>query len=179
MKEALPRCILRSPAELALKCLQAWCLGSETFGFEIFRESLDSESKELLDICQDLGTKGYYPASIARLKENTLLDEHIKHISDTLSDDIILKLALLTWHLDASSQSPSEELLKFFAYPEDNVDAVCQILYEKYNANTGRYMQWSEFGEEFMYDLGFLELNMAKGWNLILQLKSQGQLYTE
>lgn len=124
-------------------------------------------------------TKCYYPAGIARLKENSLLDEHIKCISETLSDDIILKLALLTWHFDASSQSPSKELLEFFAHPEGNVDVVCQILCERYSAYTGRYTRWSEFGKEFAYHLGVLEFAMTKGWNLVLQLKSSGQLFME
>ena len=176
MKEVLPRYILYPLAELALKSLQAWCLSSETFRSLSFRESLDSESKDLLDICQDLGTEGYYPAGIARLGENSLLDDHIKCISDTLSDGIILKLALLTWHFNASSQSPSKGLLEFFAHPEDYMDAVCRILCGRYSEYTGRNMQWSEFGEEFAYHLGILEFAMANGWNLILQLKSPGQL---
>ena len=178
VKKFLPRRILLFPSKLALKSLQACCLGSNTFKSATFRESLGFKNKDLLGICQDLGTEGYYLAGIAPLNKNSLLDEHVKCISNTLPDDIILKLALLTCHFNASSQSPSKELLEFFSHPEDNVNAMCQIFCGRYSAYTGRYMRWSEFGEEFAFNLGILEFAMVNGWYLILHKKSPGLLYT-
>lgn len=176
MKEA--RHILRSPAELALKSLQAWCL-TKTLRCETFQESLDSKSKELLDICQNLETEGYYQAGIVQLQENSLLNKHIKYIFDKFSDDIILELALLAWHFKASSELPFKKLLEFFAHPEDSVDAVCQAVNGRYSAYTERRMQWSEFREEFVCDLGFLQSAMVKEWSSILEQKSPRQPYME
>lgn len=168
LKQVTTRQIFRPPAELALKSLQACCLGSKSLRFENFWESLDPRSKELLDICQSLETKGYYQAGIVQLQENSLLNEHIKHIFDKFSDDIILKLALLAWHFKASSELPFKKLLEFFAHPEDSVDAVCQALNGRYSAYTERRMQWSEFMEEFVCDLVFLQSAMVKEWSSIL-----------
>lgn len=161
LKQVTTRQIFRPPAQLALKSLQSCCLGSKSFRSKKFRGSLESKSKELLDICQDLKMEGYYPEGISQLQENSLLNEHIKHIFDKLSDDIIPKLALLAWHFKASSELPFKKLLEFFAHPEDSVDAVCQALNGRYSAYTERHMQWSKFGEEFVYDIGFLQSAMV------------------
>ena len=119
--------------------------------------------------------KGYYPEDISQLQENSILDEHIKHIFNKISDDIILKLALLTWHFNASSGLPFKKLLEFFAHPEGSVESVCQALNGRYSAYTERRMQWTEFREEFVHDLGFLKSTME--WSSVLQQKSPGQPY--
>ncbi|KAI3017329.1 hypothetical protein CBS147347_10325 [Aspergillus niger] len=119
MKVVLPRQILLPPAELALKSLQAWCFSSEIFGSTSFRQSLDSERKVLLRICQDLRREGYSSAEMDLLSENSLLDEHTKRISDMLQDDIILKLALLTCIFDFRTfiGSPNGNFAKSFIGP--------------------------------------------------------------
>ncbi|OJJ65615.1 hypothetical protein ASPBRDRAFT_490315 [Aspergillus brasiliensis CBS 101740] len=165
---ALPRQILLPPAELALKSLQAWCFGFEIFGLTSVRQSLDPERKVLVDICQGLRIGGYSSAEVFLLCDNSLLDEHTKRISDMLHDDIILKLALLTWHFDATSQLPSQELLDFFAQPHDKADAVCMALWEPYTWQTGKEMPCRSFKEELLDDLGFVEYLVGNRYNLML-----------
>ena len=164
MKSALPRHILLPPAELALKSLQAWCFGSEIFGSMSLRQSLDSESRELLDICQGLRIKGYSSEGVLLLSQNSLLNKYTERISNRLCENVILELALLTWHFDATSELPSKELLNFFAHPDDKVEGVCQAICERYNTLIGASVSCCEFGERFANHLGYLESGIAKGW---------------
>lgn len=71
---------------------------------------------------------------------------------------------------------PFKKLLEFFALLK-TVYAVYQTLNGRYSAYTERHMQWSEFREEFVYNLGFLEATME--WSSILQQRSPGQPYME
>ncbi|GKZ39992.1 hypothetical protein AbraIFM66950_001850 [Aspergillus brasiliensis] len=169
MKVVLPRQILLPPAQLALKSLQAWCFSSEFFGSTSFRQSLDSERKVLLHICQGLRREGYSLAGMTMLDENSLLDEHTKRISDMLDDDIILKLALLTWYFDATSQCPSEELLDFFAHPHDKAEAVCEALCGLYTLQTGKEISYHSFREKLLDTLGLVEYLVGKVYNLMLE----------
>ena len=151
-----------------LKSLQAWCFSSEVFGLGIFQEGLDSKSKELLEICQDLRINGFSFAEVARLSEDSLLDEHTKSICDELSDDIIIQLGLLTWHFDATSEMPSSELLDFLRYPNDKVNNVCQTLCGRYTSQTERKMSCHRFQDKLLYSLGFVEYVVGKKCNLML-----------
>ncbi|GLA67396.1 hypothetical protein AtubIFM54640_010714 [Aspergillus tubingensis] len=169
MKVVLPRQILLPPAELALKSLQAWCFSSEIFGSTSFRQSLDSERKVLLRICQDLRREGYSSAEVDLLSKNSLLDEHTKRISDMLQDDIILKLALLTWYFDATSQFPSEKLLDFFAHPHDKAEAVCEALCGLYTLQTGEKISYYSFRAKLLDTFGYVEYLVGNVYNLMLE----------
>ncbi|PTU22241.1 hypothetical protein P175DRAFT_0126077 [Aspergillus ochraceoroseus IBT 24754] len=166
---ALPRQILLHLAELALKSLQAWCFGSEVFVLTSFRQRLDHESKELLDICQGLRLGGYSSAKVLLLNENSLLNEHTRYISDMLHDDIILKLALLTWYFDSTSQFPSEKLLNFFAHPHDKVEAVCEALFGLYTLQTGEKISYHSFRAKLLDTLGYVEYLVGDVYNLMLE----------
>lgn len=53
-----------------------------------------SESQVLLDIYQDLKRRKYSREEMVRLNSNPVLDEHVRCISENLSDNALLKLAL-------------------------------------------------------------------------------------
>ena len=104
---------------LALKSLQAWCLASAKFESVTFTSQLDPNGKSLWNVCHALRAHGYRHEDILLLNDNMLLDKHIRDISDRLTYDALFKLALLTWHFDASSEVPSPELLHFLEHPND------------------------------------------------------------
>ncbi|PYH90183.1 hypothetical protein BO71DRAFT_487340 [Aspergillus ellipticus CBS 707.79] len=99
----------------------------------------------------------------------------VNAFADTLR--FLIKLALLTWHFDATSELPSKELLNFFAHPDDKFKGVCQAICERYTTLFGASMSCCEFGEKFANHLGYLESGIAKGWYLVLT--SRGQECTE
>lgn len=106
LKGSIPRIVLRPPAELALKSLQALCLDSDSF----ILDHLNADGKTLLNNCSDLKINGYCHEDRARLNTNSVLSEHIKQISEQIDYDDLAKLAILTWSFDASSQLPPEQL---------------------------------------------------------------------
>lgn len=165
----LPRYVLSFPARSALKSLHAWCLGSVIFQRETFRNRLGPQGKALLDVCWDLRTRGHCQEDITRLNDNLLLDEHIKCVSDELCDDVLLKLAIFTWHFDASSELPCQELFLFIASPVDKFEDLSSTLGKTYSAHTGGCTSHREFAERFAKLLGFLEFALGNHWNLIWQ----------
>lgn len=60
----------------------------------------------------------------------------VKQILYDMSYDTVLKLALLTWHFNASSSTASQELQKFLSYQSDN--AVIVIIQDRYRGIMGR-----------------------------------------
>lgn len=72
-----------------------------------FTSQLDHWDKSLCDICQALRKHRYRHEDILLLNNNVLLDEHVRDVADKLTDDALLKLAFMTWHLDASKQEAS------------------------------------------------------------------------
>ncbi|RDH30912.1 hypothetical protein BDQ94DRAFT_161089 [Aspergillus welwitschiae] len=83
--------------------------------------------------------RGYYRSvDMELLDNNRLLDDHIERLMHNLDVDTILKLALLTWHFDASSQRPYEELLRFFSQPDEEGSEVYIRICERYSNHTRR-----------------------------------------
>lgn len=168
-KACLPKCILLPPAMLALKSLQAWCLGSPGFESQVFRRRLDPEGKSLLDICQALRKHGYHYDDIYLLNDNMHLDKHVRDMSDRLTHDALFKLALLTWHFDASPKLPPRELFLFLDQPENQFPELCEILCRRYSAQAGKCVFYRKFARGFANMLGTLEFLFGNEWNLIWQ----------
>lgn len=137
---------------------------------------LDEEGEALLRTCQALEENGYDDDDIVRLNDNSSLSKHVERVSEKLNHDALLKLALLTWHFDASSQMPYQELLLFVAKPYDEFEALSRILCVRYNAQTGACLSHEEFGQKLADLLGFLEHALGNEWNLIWQCLSRESL---
>lgn len=101
------------------------------------------------------------------LDNNRLLDDHIERLMHNLDVDTILKLALLTWHFDASSQRPYEELLRFFSQPDEECSEVYIRICERYSNHTRRRVSQEEFKEEFLELLGYLRYVLQGEWGVI------------
>lgn len=167
LKASLPTCVLLSPAVLALKSLQAWCLGSPGFGSEAVRRRLDPDGKSLLDVCQAARKHRYRCDEIYLLNDNMHLEKHIRDVSERLTHDALFKLALLAWHFDASSESPSRELLLFLDQPESQFFEMCEILCRRYSVQAGKCVSYRKFATNFANMLSVLEFLFANEWNLI------------
>lgn len=135
-KVTLPRVVLLHPAELALKCLQALCLASVHFEHRMLLDSVDPDSKALLDICWNLKKERYCQEYITHLNTNSILDEHIRWVLKGITDDSLAKLAILTWSVDASTQLLSQELFYFLAHLYEEFNILYPILHTTYSRFT-------------------------------------------
>jgi hypothetical protein len=100
------------------------------------------------------------------------LEKHARNMSDQLTHDVLLQLALLTWHFNASSKLPSRELLLFFEQPANQFPELCEILCDRYNAQAGKHVVCPEFTGSFAEKLGLLEYLFKEEWSLIRQCYS-------
>jgi hypothetical protein len=172
LKASLPTCVLLPPAMLALKSLQAWCLGSPSFESQAFRRRLDPDGKSLVDVCQALRRYRYRDSDIYLLNNNMHLEKHTEHMSHQLPPDVLFQLALLTWHFDASSKLPSRELFLFFEQPNNQFRELCKILCDRYNAQDGKHVVCPEFTGSIANNLGSLEYSLKGERNFIRQCYS-------
>lgn len=129
----------------ALKSLQACCLASAGFESEMLKQCLDFDGKVLLDICQALRRRRYRYEDICFLNENVLLDEHVRNVTEELTYDVLFKLALLTWHFDASAKPPSRRLFLFLEQPEGKREKLYEDLCVQYSSQTGKCVSYRQF----------------------------------
>ncbi|KAL4766951.1 hypothetical protein BDW60DRAFT_201152, partial [Aspergillus nidulans var. acristatus] len=107
-----------------------------------------------------------------------LLDTFTESILDKLSDEAVLMIALVTWHFDATSDvhqflsqqlpdqviseapqlvsSESHHLLIESLEDPEKFNAMCGILYERYNESVRTQVTRDEFTSEIQRLLGFL-----------------------
>ena len=170
-KGPISRIVLCPPAGLALKSLQALCLEFDSF----ILDYVNAEGEALLGICWDLKIKGYHQEDRTRLTTNSVLDEHIKWVSEQINHDDLTKLAILTWNFDASSQLPSEQLFHFLAHPHIKVDNLYRALHTSYSNLIGNYSTDWQFKQEFMELLSFLKDRMEDDWNVMQKCMSLEQ----
>lgn len=143
----LPEYFLRFAAKSALKCLQVLCLRATASEIEDSQHDFGPDSISILRISLAV-CRGYYRSvDMELLDNNRLLDDHIERLMHNLDVDTILKLALLTWHFDASSQRPYEELLRFFSQPDEECSEVYIRICERYSNHTRRRVSQEEFKE--------------------------------
>ena len=173
-KGPISRIVLCPPAGLALKSLQALCLEFDSF----ILDYVNAEGEALLGICWDLKIKGYHQEDRTRLTTNSVLDEHIKWVSEQINHDDLTKLAILTWNFDASSQLPSEQLFHFLAHPHNEVDNLYPVLHTSYSNLIGNYSTDWQFKQEFTELLSFLKNRMEDEWNVIQKCMSLEQSTT-
>lgn len=95
-------------------------------------QSLSNDARLLLDTCiamrDDAGEKILCDLSYD-------IDNAVEKIVCDLSYDTILKLALLTWHFNASSASDSQELQTFLSRQSDKT--VIAMLQDRYRGMMG------------------------------------------
>ena len=161
----IPRIALRPAAELALMSLQVTCLGPDHVASQISLGSLNADSKELLGICWDLKIKGYHREDAIHLSTNRMLREHITWVSEQVNYDDLAKLAILTWHFDASSQFPSRQLFCFLAHPYNNIDDF-SVLKKSYSNLPGCSSTGWSYEQDFMELLSFLKNHLKDEWNV-------------
>lgn len=155
-----------------MKCLQAWWLGSPELKGEVDGKSLHPDFKALVCTCQLLQTKGFGNRAVEDLASNRSLEEHVKQVSDQLSQDALLKLSLITYHFkDNRFSGPiSPGLLLFFAEPEDEFEVVCENVYNKYCLGDSQ-SSLAAFEHELEELLGFIEFQLSRGgWRLVDQV---------
>lgn len=163
----LPEYLLRFPAKSALKCLQVLCLRATASEIEGSQHDFGPDSISVLRISLAV-CRGYYRlVDMELLDNNRLLDDHIEQLMQNLDVDTILKLALLTWHFDASSQRPYEELLRFFSLPDEECSEVYIRICERYSNHTRRRVSQEEFTHEFLELLGYLRYVLQGVWSAI------------
>ena len=80
LKEHLSRDVLLPPAQLALMYLQALCLYSDCFKHKAIFDSLNADSKALVDIYQILKINNSHQ-NLHDLGANPLLGKHIEWVS--------------------------------------------------------------------------------------------------
>ena len=164
LKEHLSRDVLLPPAQLALMYLQALCLYSDCFKHKAIFDSLNADSKALVEICQILKINNSHQ-NLHDLGANPLLGKHVEWVSEKIDDDGIVKLAVFTWNFSASPQSPSQQLLDFLACPE------FESLYRALHASYSKLVQYSlteqQFRQEVILLLEFLKNGLKYEWNVI------------
>ncbi|GKZ40038.1 hypothetical protein AbraIFM66950_002055 [Aspergillus brasiliensis] len=111
---------LRLPAKSALKCLQVLYLGARASEIMGSQHDFGPDRASILRISLAVRRGEYRSEDMELLDNNRLLDYHIEQLLYNLDEDRMLKLALLTWHFDASSQKPYEELFRFSRSPMRN-----------------------------------------------------------
>ncbi|OJJ70029.1 hypothetical protein ASPBRDRAFT_31914 [Aspergillus brasiliensis CBS 101740] len=158
---------LRLPAKSALKSLQILCLGDRASEIMGFQHDYGPDRTSILRISLAVRRGDYRPEEMELLDNNRLLDDHIEQFMYNLDDDRMLKLALLTWHFDASSQKPYEELLRFFSLPDEECSEVYTRICERYSNYTGRRVSQEEFRRGFLELLGFLRFVFQGEWSVI------------
>lgn len=161
---------LRFPAKSALKCLQVLCLGATVREIMLSQRDLGPDGITILRISLAVYQGCYRSEDMELLHNNRLLDEHIERLMEMLElldDDIVLKLALLTWYFDASSQTPYEELLRFFPRPDEECSEIYMRICESYSIYTGSCVSQEEFKQGFLELVGFLRYVLQDVWSVI------------
>ena len=158
----LPESILRLPAQTAVKALQVRCLSMMAADCNRLRYRLSRDALNLLDTCQDLQRSGYRQKYLDRLANNELLHNYAETLTEKLSYNGLLKLALLTWHFDGSfygpnAPPPSRELLIFFSPPTYDCEQLCKTLWKRYNDPHTRNETLEDFEAKFVRLISFLE----------------------
>lgn len=158
----LPESILRLPARTAVKALQVRCLNILADDCNRLRYRLSRDAVNLLDTCQALEKSGYKQEWVDRLAGSELLHSYAETLTEILSYNDLLKLALLTWHFDGSfngpkAPPPSRELLMFLSPPTYDCEQLCKTRWERYNHRHAREDTLEDFGAEFVRLLSILE----------------------
>lgn len=136
-KASLPlsRRVLKVPAEFALRLLLPSRIDRlSSLGLP---EHLSDDASRVRDACKALKQ--------CRDQGNTVIDDPMvaataHTLVESLSDDTLLKLSLITWHFDgslhfdASSYAPSPALARFLDQPND--DTIWATLYGQYQDRT-------------------------------------------
>ena len=164
LKEHLSRDVLLPPAQLALMYLQTLCLYSDCFKHNPIFDSLNADSKALVDICQSLKINNSHQ-NLHNLGTNPLLGKHVEWVSEQIDDDGIAKLAVFTWNFSASPQSPSQQLLDFLACPE--FESLHHVLHASYSRLVQHSSTEQQFRQEVTHLLGFLKNGLKYEWNVI------------
>ncbi|BCS00116.1 uncharacterized protein AKAW2_50457A [Aspergillus luchuensis] len=100
--------------------------------------------------------------NISRLDQNETVCRHVEEISSDLTPDALLKLSLLTWHIDARGDF-SQELLQFITELGE-FEEVCQVIWEQYSDRSEHYVSCKVFMIEMLNLLRFLEGYVARSW---------------
>lgn len=131
----LSRGILNAPAEFALRLLLSSRVGSlSSLGLP---EHLSDDASRVRDACKALQQCMHQDNTV----DSSMIDATAQTLVETLSDDTLLKLSLITWHFDGSthfdtsSYAPSPALARFLEQPND--DTIWETLYGQYQSRTG------------------------------------------
>lgn len=125
----IPSVFLEVPAKVALVELLSLRIYSPNFRKWNPPQILSDDARLLLDIC----------IAVREPKGSDLRKDiynAVEKIVYELSYDTILKLALLTWHFNASSATASQELRTFLSCQSDNT--VIVILQDRYQGIMGK-----------------------------------------
>lgn len=123
---AIPTFFLQHPAASALQIILKLRVETTTYYGMIPDKKISDDADLVLKACDALQEN--------RDQDHAILDEGIvcactRTLVQTLSRTTLLKLALLTWHFDASGE-PSEGLSRFLRQSRDN--AVWEAVYSGY-----------------------------------------------
>lgn len=130
--QPIPSNFLYYPAKTALEallCLRVW---SAPFQERNFTQDLSQDARLLLDICNALRRHGppeRFDETEHQASEEEALCAAVETAFRGIGYDTLLKLALVTWHFDASSPVPSQELKFFLRRPYTSVIEILQVRY--------------------------------------------------
>lgn len=128
--------------------------------------NLGPEAKALLEICQIIQNSSFREEDISRLAKNRVLDDYTEDFLEKLTYDGLLVLSLLTTHFDQSlhgfpkSPLPPRRLLEFFCQ-EDDLEQLCEILWDRYNDLSTRKKSRRQLVEMLTRLLRFFEFGFV------------------
>ena len=165
----IPEADLKTSAQISLKALQIWWLGTPDLAKAIERQhKLDPEIESLVMDCQCLRKNGYRKGREC-LAQNDILKRHVQAMVEDLTDDSLKIFALLTWHFNADLRAPlPRQLLRFFDKPWKFLDSVCIGIHRTYTT-MAKSESVNSFKRRFIGLLGHLEYHVVKGkWVLYI-----------
>ncbi|KAJ5583503.1 hypothetical protein N7535_002123, partial [Penicillium sp. DV-2018c] len=116
--QPIPSNFLYYPAKIALEALLGLRAVSAPFKERNLTHDLSQDARLLLDSCKALGC---YGEALCAAVETALR---------RISYDTLLKLALMTWHFDASSPVASQDLKFFLRRPYSSVIEILRVRYQ-------------------------------------------------
>lgn len=126
--QPIPSNFLYYPAQIALEALLCLRVGSVPFQKRNFTQDLSQDARLLLDICNFLGSYGP-PERFDETEHQAALCSAVETALRGIGYDTLLKLALMTWHFDASSPVASQESKSFLTRPYTSVIEILQARY--------------------------------------------------
>ncbi|KAH1396258.1 hypothetical protein KXX16_004877 [Aspergillus fumigatus] len=148
--------ILRAGASAALVGIQVRCLSVIYFKYEDIMEHLESDVRSLVDVLEDVLTSDFDENDLIRLNNHGIIENYTKLLVDTLTDDCLLILSLVTWHFDASSSRlPPPLLLLYFIEWREN-SGLYKILWDRYAENSGQVTSLEAFTAKFNKLIGII-----------------------